>query len=86
MALQMISNITQTLPNFFIDSNDDHLVATGRQAGGAAVATGVLALATIGMIAEFILYSGFTPKVRYFYGMKIWTTIVLYESNNANLI
>ena len=43
--------------------NNDHLVATGRQAGGAAVATGVLALATIAMITEFIVYSGFTPKV-----------------------
>ena len=77
MALQMISNITQTLPNFFADLNDDHQIATGRQAGGAAVATGVLALATIGMIAEFILYSGFTPKVEYFYDIMMWTTIVI---------
>ena len=66
MALQIISNITQTLPNIFGDSNDDHLVATGRQAGGAAVATGVLALATIAMITEFIVYSGFTPKVKFY--------------------
>ena len=71
MALQMISNITQTLPNFFIDSNDGHAVATGRQAGGAAVATGVLALATIAMITEFIVYSGFTPKVNYDYDIEI---------------
>ena len=72
----MISNITQTLPNFFANSNDDHQIATGRQAGGAAVATGVLALATIAMITEFIVYSGFTPKVKYGYDIKMRIAIV----------
>ena len=44
--------------------NDGELVATGREAGTAAVATGVFALATIAMITEFIIYSGFSPKVK----------------------
>ena len=83
MALRLMSNITQTLPNFFIDSNDDHAVATGRQAGGAAVATGVLALATIAMITEFIVYSGFTPKVNCDYDIEIRIVTL---SNNTNPI
>ena len=61
----------------FANSNDDNQIATGRQAGGAAVATGVLALATIAMITEFIVYSGFTPKVKYHFIIKMWITIVL---------
>ena len=46
-------------------SNNGELVASGRQAGTAALATAGLALATIAMIAEFIVYSGFSPRVRY---------------------
>ena len=63
MALQTTSNISQSIPDIFSGSNYDHHLEK-RQAGGAAVATGVLALATIAMITEFIVYSGFTPKVR----------------------
>ena len=47
-----------------VNLNDGELVATGREAGSAAVATGVFALATIAMITEFIIYSGFSPKVK----------------------
>ena len=63
MALQITSNVTQLLPDIFSGSSHEHHLQK-RQAGGAAVATGVLALATIAMITEFIVYSGFTPKVR----------------------
>lgn len=63
MALQIASNVTQRVPDILNGSNYDHHLEK-RQAGGAAVATGVLALATIAMITEFIVYSGFTPKVR----------------------
>ena len=64
-------------------------LARSNQAGGAAVATGVLALATIAMITEFIVYSGFTPKVNYDYDIEIRIVILSnnqYESNNANLV
>ena len=48
-----------------INTNNGELVASGRQAGTAALVTAGFALATIGMIAEFIAYSGFAPRVRY---------------------
>ena len=63
--------------------NNDHLVATGRQAGGAAVATGVLALATIAMITEFIVYSGFTPKVTSI--LKLYSKLhLLFQNHDTN--
>ena len=46
-----------------LDPNHGDLEATGRQAGTAAAAAAGLALATIAMITEFLIYSGFAPRV-----------------------
>ena len=45
-------------------SHDSEIVSTGRDVGTGGVAAGFLALATIAMITEFIVYSGFAPRVR----------------------
>ena len=47
-----------------MDPNRGDLEATGRQAGTAAAAAAGLALATIAMITEFLIYSGFAPRVK----------------------
>ena len=47
-----------------VDTNHGDLQATGRQAGTAAAAAAGLALATIAMITEFLIYSGFAPRVK----------------------
>lgn len=90
MALKILSDVTKTFPDIFRDldqfinangdshSNDGDLVATGRQAGTAAVATGVLALATIAMITEFIVYSGFSPRVKIVFMHKRIFYAILY--------
>ena len=54
-----------------MDPNQVDLEATGRQAGTAAAAAAGLALATIAMITEFLIYSGFAPRVK----MLIFTEI-----------
>ena len=83
MALQTTSNLTQRVPDIFSGPEHNHHLEK-RQAGGAAVATGVLALATIAMITEFIVYSGFTPKVRsnspfYIFVFKLILTLLLVQ-------
>ena len=90
MALQITSNVTQLLPDIFSGSSHEHHLQK-RQAGGAAVATGVLALATIAMITEFIVYSGFTPKVRsnspcFVFVITLILTFLYYNIKHENFI